>query len=211
MIPACHPDSELIETYAAGAGGQAQTLVVAAHVALCARCRADAFLLESLGGAQLEDELPVTMAPAALETALAHLDASPSRSVVRSDSAVPFPLRGYVGTDFERIGWRHITPSLSYRILVRDGASKAYITRSAPGAGIGLHSHRGNELTLVLSGGFSDELGHYGRGDLVATDPSVRHTPIADDDGYCITLAATDAPLTFPNFAAGLVARLFGF
>jgi len=94
---------------------------------------------------------------------------------------------------------------------MRHGRSRVYLTKSAPGAGIGLHTHYGNELTLVLSGGFSDEMGSYTLGDIVLTTPEINHTPIADDDGDCITLAMTDAPLNFRNKAAGFVAWLFGF
>ena len=37
----------------------------------------------------------------------------------------------------------------------------------------------GTELTLVLAGGFSDETGHFLRGDLAEADASVDHRPVA--------------------------------
>jgi putative transcriptional regulator len=57
------------------------------------------------------------------------------------------------------------------------------------------HSHRGNEYTLVLAGGFSDGGKQFGPGDFVAKDPSHIHQPVVDDDGECLCLVVLDAPL----------------
>jgi putative transcriptional regulator len=213
MSVAHHPDEGLLLDYAAGVGGEAQSLLVAAHVAFCPKCRDDLLLLEQIGGAMLSDIAPSAMGEGALEAVLARLDgvdiAKPRVESRTGD--VPAPLRPFIGNDLGRVRWRRVTPGLSYRILMRRGRSRVYLTKSSPGSGIGLHTHRGNELTLVLSGGFSDEMGSYGVGDLMLTTPDVHHTPVADDDGDCITLAMTDAPLSFRNIGAGLVARIFGF
>jgi putative transcriptional regulator len=50
-------------------------------------------------------------------------------------------------------------------------------------------------MTLVLAGGFSDESGHFVRGDVAEADPSVNHQPVADPGEDCLCLAVTDAPL----------------
>ena len=50
-------------------------------------------------------------------------------------------------------------------------------------------------MTLVLAGGFSDGDGHYQRGDFSFSDGEVDHSPVADDDGECLCLTVTDAPL----------------
>ncbi len=57
------------------------------------------------------------------------------------------------------------------------------------------HTHAGLELTLVLQGGFCDRTGHFLRGDVAEADSDVDHRPVADDDGPCLCLAVTDAPL----------------
>ena len=77
------------------------------------------------------------------------------------------------------------------------------LIRTAPGAGVGTHTHRGEELTLVLTGGFTDATGSYRRGDLQTTTPEIVHRPVTDDDGTCITLAMTDAPLKFMSPVVG--------
>ena len=62
----------------------------------------------------------------------------------------------------------------------------------APGTTIPHHTHGGAELTLVLEGSYSDELGRFQIGDLADLDTSVHHQPVADSDGPCICLNATD-------------------
>ena len=44
------------------------------------------------------------------------------------------------------------------------------------------HGHRGLELTLVLSGAFSDATGHFQAGDLEVADEALGHTPHATDE-----------------------------
>jgi putative transcriptional regulator len=64
------------------------------------------------------------------------------------------------------------------------------------------HGHRGQELTLVLAGSFSDEHGTFARGDVEEADEDVEHQPIADPGEDCICLAVTDAPLRLRGIAA---------
>lgn len=66
------------------------------------------------------------------------------------------------------------------------------------------HGHTGSELTMVLRGSYTDELGRFCAGDVADLDPDVQHQPVADTDEHCICLIATDAPLRFN----GLVPRL---
>ena len=69
------------------------------------------------------------------------------------------------------------------------------LMRIKSGTAMPTHTHEGCELTLVLAGGFSDENGHFLRGDVAEADPSVTHQPVADPGEDCLCLAVTDAPL----------------
>ena len=57
------------------------------------------------------------------------------------------------------------------------------------------HTHDGSELTLVLTGGFTERGNHFLRGDVAVADSSVDHCPVADPGEPCLCLAVTDAPL----------------
>ena len=58
-----------------------------------------------------------------------------------------------------------------------------------------VHTHASSELTLVLAGGFTDQFGHFLRGDLAEADASVEHRPVADPGEDCLCLAVTDGPM----------------
>lgn len=66
-----------------------------------------------------------------------------------------------------------------------------------PGEAAPRHAHAGTEITLVLEGDFSDELGTFRRGDVVIiTDPRFVHAPRAGEAG-CTCLTLTEARLRF--------------
>jgi putative transcriptional regulator len=81
--------------------------------------------------------------------------------------------------------------------------------RIAAGSKIPRHSHGGNEYTMVLCGGFTDERGNYGPGDVCVNGPADTHQPVADDDEVCYALAVRDGGLRFTGIL-GMVQKLVG-
>ena len=55
------------------------------------------------------------------------------------------------------------------------------LIRMEPGCGYPRHKHRGDEEVLVLQGGYADELGDYGPGQLVRYAPGTEHGPLATE------------------------------
>jgi putative transcriptional regulator len=104
-----------------------------------------------------------------------------------------------------------VTRGLFYRPLLRRGRASAQLIRSRPGHGVSLHTHQGEEYSLVLTGGYTDPTGHYLRGDVQTATPDLLHHPVADDGEDCIVLAVADAPLAFRNPAVALLAKLMGY
>ena len=72
------------------------------------------------------------------------------------------------------------------------------------------HGHNGTELTMVLSGAFSDEGGRYGPGDIEIATEDDHHVPVAEPGADCICLAATDAPLRFKGLLPRIVQPFLG-
>lgn len=218
MIPTHHPAEEFLVAYAAGTLPEASSLIVATHMALCPDCRAEVRRLEALGGALLAEMPEAPVADDLLASIFAQLEspqpvAGPAGgdgglglAVARrpakaaSRAVIPEPLRGYLGCDLDGVRWSKVIRGVD-EVAVPcgpvngGGGPKVRLMRIRAGTAMPRHTHGGSELTLVLSGGFSDETGHFLRGDFVATDGSVDHQPVADDDGDCICLAVTDAPL----------------
>jgi putative transcriptional regulator len=83
--------------------------------------------------------------------------------------------------------------------------------RIAPGKKLPRHGHTGTELTLVLAGSYSDELGRFARGDAAETDDDIVHEPLSGRDEDCICLIATEGPLKFESLVARVFQRFTGF
>jgi putative transcriptional regulator len=208
-----HPGDELLLSYAAGAIDEAMSLVLATHLALCPQCRRTVAEAEAAGGAILEDDQPVLLSDGALQSVLSRLDAAPAAKPAAPLGAftAPEPLRSYLGGDLDRIKWTNLAGGIYFKPLFQRGKSRTYLIRSKAGCGVGWHTHRGEELTLCLTGGYTDETGRYARGDLQSTTPDILHRPVADEGEDCIVLAMSDARLKFSSPIVALIGRWFGF
>ncbi|WP_419572137.1 ChrR family anti-sigma-E factor [Rheinheimera sp.] len=81
------------------------------------------------------------------------------------------------------------------RFGLDEGALHSSLLYIQPGGGVPQHSHKGFELTLLLSGHFSDADGDYGPGDFILLDGSHTHQPVSATGCLCFTVA--DAPQRF--------------
>jgi putative transcriptional regulator len=209
-----HPSEEFLLDYASGALGEAWSLAVGTHLALCPACRDSVAALEAVGGGLLETAEAAPLAEGAWEAVLSRLDgagedAAPSSAVRAAVPVLPQPLRGYVGGDAGDVRWQRLGLGAYQRLIpTAERGVTARLLRIPAGRPVPRHTHGGLELTLVLHGAFSDATGHYGRGDLQEADESLSHQPHADPGEDCICLAITDAPLRFESFAARLVQPL---
>src|SRR5262245_21484636 len=109
-----HPHDDHLVAYASGTLSEAATVLVASHLTLCPRCRAETRRMEAVGGALLDDLPPVPMADG-LAHMLKRLDeeAEPEPAVTVAPDAeacvLPRPLLHYVGVDSGgRLPWRRI-------------------------------------------------------------------------------------------------------
>lgn len=209
LPPKHHPSDALLVGYGAGSLGEGLSLAVALHLARCPDCRAAMRDIDAVGGALLEDLPPEPLARLTLADTLARLDHGPtlrpSRRPVAGDPGLPGPLRPYIGS-LSTVPWQRLAPGVRrVELLPRTPrGGSAQLLRIAPGTALPHHGHGGLELTVVLAGSFTDELGRYAAGDVAEADGDVRHQPIADSHEDCLCLIATDAPLRF----TGLMGRL---
>ncbi|HRK95069.1 MAG TPA: ChrR family anti-sigma-E factor [Rhodospirillales bacterium] len=210
-----HPKKEILLDYAAGALGEGPALAVASHAALCRECAEQIEMLEALGGALLEEVTPAPVSDMLLEQTLAMLDepepAMVAAAQIDAETAaqVPEPLLRYIGRGLAHLAWRRVGGIVAaveeVRLPVAAKNVKVSLMRLKAGSLMPRHSHRGNEFTLVLAGGFSDGGNQYGPGDFVAKDPSHTHQPVVDDDGECLCLVVLDAPLRLTGAMGKLI------
>jgi putative transcriptional regulator len=205
-----HPEDAMLLAYASGAADEPTALVIATHLSLCAECRRTVAQAETAGGVLLEDVEPQAVASSSLDAVMARLNGQEQPAPPRAQGVTPEPLRSYLGGDVTDVGWRHIAGGLAdYRIMTR-GRSVARLLRAKPGSAVLEHTHDGEELTLIVTGGLSDHTGQYHRGD-VQTMTDEYHVPTALPGEDCIVLAVTSAPLRFRKFYAKLFAKYLRF
>lgn len=210
-----HPQSDTLWAYAAGSLDEASSVLVASHLALCPACRAEVRRMEALGGAMLEDVGTAKVSLNSFDAVMAKLDApvksaaAPAIPKAANDSVLPRPLRDYVGGGVDAIAWRKLTRGVEYFDLpVNAEGRRARLLRIAPGTRVPSHGHGGEEMTMVLAGGYTDEFGSYARGDVETADVTQVHQPVADAGEPCICLTVTRGAL-IPSAIFSVFTKLF--
>lgn len=211
-----HLDEATLFSYVAGAVGQGPALVVASHLAMCDPCRRRCRELEAIGGALLENIALAAVSDSTLASVLDRLDqdvtpATAVRPASVANSEVPAPLAIHVGDSLEELSWKKLVPGIWVHDLPSQGKGTTRLLRVAPGKAALPHSHRGSELTLLLRGSYSDEVGRFSTGDIADLDDQITHQPLVDSDQDCICLIATEYPLRYTTLFGKITQPLFGF
>lgn len=213
--PVHHPKTETLADFAAGRMDEARAVVIATHAAQCAECAAAIADFEAAGGALLESVEPVAMAPDALETILARADRTanvilPETPAHDAGPEKRLPISAYLKSDIDSVKWRPVAPGLAQSVIAAQGYRSGVLRllKINPGTKMPRHTHKGDELTLILRGAYEDEVGAFGVGDLADLDSDHTHSPMAVGDEPCICVIATSAPLAFKTIA-GRIAQPF--
>lgn len=211
-----HPSPETLLAYAAGSLPEPQSVLIATHMSLCHECRKTVAEMDRIGGALLDRLEPADIEPDGLERLMARLDEPVPATAVApppaADPVLPAPLRAYVGRTIDAIKWRWLANGVEDFVLPIPTSERflCRLVRVGAGRTIPSHTHDGDEMTLVLSGGFSDENGAYVRGDVALGDPSIEHRPVADADGDCICLIVTEGKVRFSGVFGPLLTYFRG-
>ena len=212
---------EFYSAYAAGTLDPALRLLIDTRKALTENQAIQPELEDVIAGEFLEREAPAPMSFQAADRALAIIDElglsnETSRQAARSAATMinelvnlPDPLQDIVLESSVHSGWKFGGPGIRVMPLDVSPDVTTELIRFEPGHGAPKHTHSGFEYTLVVSGGFSDEAGSYGPGDLAVSGEGREHRPVADEDGVCIALIVRDGGLKFSGFM-GVLQKIFG-
>jgi putative transcriptional regulator len=223
MIINHHLSDTTLGAFTAGSLSESISLVAASHISLCTECLERLKKLEELGGAQLQSSEPDIMSQNSLQKVMTKLGkqelkqerdpnnipthlSSDSPSSQRGSCKIPQPLQAYVPDKLEDIEWKSLAPGIKYSAIsaLQTAGGTLSMLSIAPGVNIPEHGHQGIELTQVLKGSFSDNVGYFSVGDIADLDDDIEHQPIVGSNETCICLIASEAPLKF----TGLVPRL---
>jgi putative transcriptional regulator len=190
-----HLSDEFLVEYANGSLPGPEALVVGSHLAICADCRNRVETFETVSAVLLEEGEAEAVSPGALDTILAKIDgleeedAAPLIEFDRDTlQVIPPPLRNYLDGSLSDLNWKRTGRGIEEASLVRDEDVRISLLRIRAGQKVPSHTHRGEEFTLVLSGGYADGDDHFGKGDVSLADSEKDHAPVADSDGPCLCL-----------------------
>lgn len=208
-----HPDDMTLMDYAAGSLSIPQALAISVHMCFCHECRSLVKNFNHLGGALLETLKPASTDDSAFETLMVSLEAQPhsvrekrhTRHASEEKGIPQFtnPLLRYLPTSIDKLPWQRQTKEIGQfdlTSLVNVKGFHVALQKVKAGAKIPTHTHKGIEYTVLLSGGFSDEIGVYHTGDFIARDASHHHSPVALQNEDCVCLIVLSAPLKFTGW-----------
>lgn len=147
---------------------------------------------------------------------LAQRSSSPSEPSPPSSfavpSGVPRPLGRLLPTALEDLGWRRMAPGIKQFNLSdgprNQGAFK--LLHLAPGVTLSEHTHANKELTFVVRGSYTDQMGRFAAGDIADLDGKHSHKPIVDSEEPCIALIASDSPAQYRGVLARIMQPFVG-
>jgi putative transcriptional regulator len=210
--PQARPVDALLASYAAGSLNAPLQALVGSHLELSRDNRAFVAALEDLAGLELVQAVQAPL-PGRDRMLEAILSGEPDRLTAAappaSDAVLPAPLLRLVGRGSPDIAWRFKLPGIKEYRVAETEAGEAVLYWVKAGRRLPQHTHEGDEVTLLLAGGFTDPLGHYRRGDIAIADADLDHTPVADADEDCICFAVTDAPLQLTGPVMRLLRKVF--
>lgn len=199
-----HPTPEMLTDFSAGNLQLGHALCVSAHTEHCDECRTNLQRLNSIA-TNLFDGLEPANLPDTLRNAVfSKLDDERIEEPVREKTGsthIPRALQQFISESYESLSWKKVSSMIQLAHLSTDvSGSKVSLMRIRAGGKVPMHTHSGEEYTLLLEGSFSDESGLYNVGDFLVRDERHKHRPVVTKDRECICLTVTDAPVTLTGF-----------
>lgn len=215
-----HPDTRFLTDYAAGSLPQSQALCVAAHLHYCPACRVKVGELTRLGSELFMAQEPLPVAGDSFDRLMARLDTAPAETPSRRESPrpstrLPRAIHKLTNGDLDSLRWRRVGKSFRYSTIPMapkgpgDEQRETSLLYISAGGNVPKHHHRGDEITVVLKGSFSDQEDHYHVGDYIVRTSGETHTPVASQDEDCLCLSTLDAPIVINNWFYRLLMPLF--
>lgn len=210
-----HPDEATLMNFAAGSLSLPQALAIRVHLGFCLQCRNHCRQLTQVGASLLEKITPASLADDGFEQLFERIEQEDSQQAHQEAPVKNYRetqnlaatsqdlLLKYLPSSLENLPWKKQTSTIAkfdLSSMINVAGFQVALQKISAGARVPTHTHKGFEYTVILSGGFSDELGVYHQGDFIARDASHRHSPTALQNEDCICLTVLNAPLKFTGW-----------
>lgn len=209
-----HPSQRQLTQFVSGDLSPAWSLMVSAHVDMCPYCQNEVSLITArlagenieVSGSEALDPLLANMlnditeleAPI-IEAPVNHCD---HLELDGRKFELPRALQRFVSKTDE---WSRLVGKLWQAPVDLGSAGKAHFIYMESGGSVPEHTHKGNELTLVINGEFEDGHRSYDTGDFILQNSSNTHEPVSHDRDGCLVFSFVDQPLYFTTGIARLL------
>jgi putative transcriptional regulator len=208
-----HPTQQQLVSFVEGNCAPAMALVIAAHTDMCSKCANHvAVIQEHLASSEIDEAKEQEHCDfGSMMARITQLPVAEGISVPAAEKTIeldgrqfnlPRSLRRFVDNTGN---WSHLLGNLYQAPVDLGPIGKANFIYMQKGGRVPEHTHRGNELTLVIDGEFSDGISHYDTGDFIVMNQSNTHAPFSDANEGCLVFSIVDAPLHFTSGVARLL------
>ena len=155
-----HPTAETLSGHALGGLALGPSLAVNLHLETCLTCRSKVQQIEEEEGQRMLSLPGAALASGALERVLARIaGVAPNPVPVHTQALLPNDVR--LPSALEKLGLSppiHLAPDtwIAHLNAPRDGGWRTYLVCAAADAVVPRHGHTGDEMIVVLEGGFND-------------------------------------------------------
>ncbi len=192
-----HPSDDILVEFAAGNIRCHMALCVAMHLKHCPHCRDQIHQLSAVGGSLIYELTPEPLADGLFDKVLERIDLTHQLHVAETACDDTHLLQKWLPQGLANIPWHKQWFKLYEHVLEvpKIGHWRLTLQKITAGGVAPVHGHYGREISVVLQGGFSDEMGVYEEGDFVLRDNSHTHRPRALENRDCICLSYCEAPV----------------
>lgn len=196
-----HPQAEQLVEFAAGSCRTGISIAVSVHLHYCAQCRQSLSELESASAVLFEQQAPAEVSDTVFSSLMHRIaqQPQPADKVHRPAHNPRFPraLSALLPEgSLDDLNWRQPMKNLRVTRLLNDDSGLVIgLHHMKAGGRVPNHQHRGEEISVVLEGGFSDQIGSYGEGDFILRSGTDTHSPQADAHEDCLILSVVEAPV----------------
>jgi len=194
-----HPSSDQLIEFSSGVGSSARNIAISAHLDFCPDCKRQVIESESVAAVIFEKQSPVAVADHGFAQLMDRITSQPATSPAAKRTApsrFPPVVEKLIAHGTESLPWRKPMKNLRVSQLLTDEQGLILgLHHMKAGCRVPQHTHRGHEISLVIEGGFSDQMGSYGPGDFIHLSTEHHHSPQADADGDCWLLSVVEAPV----------------
>lgn len=193
-----HPSHDQLIEFSTGTGSSAMSIAISTHLHFCQACRLQVSDTESMAAVFFEQQTEADLDAGGFDKLMERLkqEPAPAPQPKRAPSRFPPVVEKLIHQDTESLDWRSPMKNLRVSRLFTDETGLILgLHHMRSGGRVPHHTHRGNEISVVIEGGFSDEMGSYGPGDFIHLSKEHHHSPQADADGDCWMLSLVEAPV----------------